>query len=634
MESLTPDAVSQIINNSNENETVKGFNPVVQAVKVQSVKGPTSDPTKKRYRVVLSDGTHFCQGMIASQHNHMIENGDLKDFALIRVGQFMKNKLQGRPIVIMLSLQILSNPGSKIGNPTDIGLGNPTQDQGQGQSNGAQQPVRANTFVKPENRSNSSNPYNNTYGNGSGGGAIRQPGMVNSAPIVRTNIPSSGKPITPIAQLNMYQNRWTIKARLTTKGQIRFWSNAKGEGKLFSISLLDSSSDIRATFFKEAVDKFHDMLEVDCVYCLSGGRLKAANMQYNNCKSSYEITFDQNSEICKEDDTGDIVQQSYDLVPIVSLENTEPGGFVDVIGIVKSVGEPGTIMSKKSGKELNKCELIIGDDSGADVSVTIWGERANGAPNEFNGNPVVGFRRARVSDYGGRTLSASSDGIHCNPKIAEAQNLMQWWTNGGSSGATKSLSSARGGGASRFPKFDERKTIGAIKGENLGYTNAEKPDWISFKGTLSFIKSDREGGAWYTSCPETKVKMQLGNDGTFYCERCQRNYENCVYRYIFSATISDDTSTSWVSIFDDQASVLLGDVSANDLYEKLNADETGQSTYDGFFERANFTDWIFTCKVKQEMNQDEMRVKTSLHSLHPVDYAKEGHSLLNSILSM
>lgn len=569
--------------------------------------------------------------MVASQRSHLIENGDLKDNGLIRVGDFMKQHIQGRPVIIMLGFDILSNPGSKIGNPKDIGLGNQQKEQGQAQSNGVQQPVRANTFVKPENRSGSGNPYSSPYGKGTGGGAIHQP---NSGPIVRTSIPSSGKPITPIAQLNMYQNRWTIKARLTSKGEVREWNNAKGSGKLFSISLLDATSDIRATFFKEAVDKFFDMLEVDSVYCLSGGRLKAANMQYNTCRSSYEITFDQNSEICKEDDTGDIVQQNYNFVPIVSLENTEPNGFVDVLGVVKSVGEPGIIVSKKSGKELNKCELIVGDDSGADVSVTIWGQRAKGAQEEFNGNPVVAFRRARVSDYGGRTLSASSDGIICNPKVADLHRVMQWWSNGGSSGVTKSLSSARGGGAGRFPKFEERKTIGAIKGENLGYTNAEKPDWISFKGTFSFIKSDREGGAWYTSCPETKVKMSMGNDGTFYCERCQRNYENCIYRYIFSATISDDTSTSWVSIFDDQASVLLGGISADELHQQLNENETGQSTYDGYFDRANFTDWIFTCKVKQEMNQDDVRVKTSLHSLHPVDYAKEGYSLLNSIVNM
>ena len=100
------------------------------------------------------------------------------------------------------------------------------------------------------------------------------------------------------------------------------------------------------------------MLEIDKVYSFSGGRLKVANMQYNTCKSSFEITFDQNSEIALEDDTGEINQQNYDLIRIAELETINPNEYVDLIGVVKAVG---TIVSKKSGNELSKCELTIGD---------------------------------------------------------------------------------------------------------------------------------------------------------------------------------------------------------------------------------------------------------------------------------
>lgn len=68
-------------------------------------------------------------------------------------------------------------------------------------------------------------------------------------------------PVIPISGLNPYQNRWTIKARITSKSDMRSWSNAKGEGTLFSIDLLDSEgSAIRATFFKEACEKFYGQL--------------------------------------------------------------------------------------------------------------------------------------------------------------------------------------------------------------------------------------------------------------------------------------------------------------------------------------------------------------------------------------
>jgi replication factor A1 len=49
--------------------------------------------------------------------------------------------------------------------------------------------------------------------------------------------------IQPIKALNPYQQRWTIKARVTSKGDIKTWNNSKGSGKLLSVDLLDA--DVR-----------------------------------------------------------------------------------------------------------------------------------------------------------------------------------------------------------------------------------------------------------------------------------------------------------------------------------------------------------------------------------------------------
>lgn len=36
-------------------------------------------------------------------------------------------------------------------------------------------------------------------------------------------------------------DRWTIRARITNKSSIRTWSNSRGDGKLFSMEMVDES---------------------------------------------------------------------------------------------------------------------------------------------------------------------------------------------------------------------------------------------------------------------------------------------------------------------------------------------------------------------------------------------------------
>lgn len=55
--------------------------------------------------------------------------------------------------------------------------------------------------------------------------------------------------------------------------------------------------EVRATFFKDAADKFYGLLEEGRVYFFSQGKLKVANRQFTSISHNYEITFDVNSEI-------------------------------------------------------------------------------------------------------------------------------------------------------------------------------------------------------------------------------------------------------------------------------------------------------------------------------------------------
>lgn len=55
------------------------------------------------------------------------------------------------------------------------------------------------------------------------------------------------KPSHKIKDLNPYQNKFRIKARVIRKSELKRWSNSRGEGTVFDVILQDSSGDIKAT---------------------------------------------------------------------------------------------------------------------------------------------------------------------------------------------------------------------------------------------------------------------------------------------------------------------------------------------------------------------------------------------------
>lgn len=155
-------------------------------------------------------------------------------------------QFDSRRVLIIVALEVLkSGPevDEKIGNPINLSEANKQ---------------------KPSASGEASRNVLNTNSN------------ANALPPQRTQKPSStnmnetvfdGRATIPISGLSPYQNKWVIKARVTAKAPIRHWSNAKGEGKLFSMDLMDESGQIRVTAFRDLVDKFYDIIEV--IYSLS-----------------------------------------------------------------------------------------------------------------------------------------------------------------------------------------------------------------------------------------------------------------------------------------------------------------------------------------------------------------------------
>jgi replication factor A1 len=218
---------------------------------------------------------------------------------------------------------------------------------------------------------------------------------------------------------------------VTRRPPKREYKNDRGPGTLFSVDLLDESGEIRATGFNETCAKFYDVLAEGRVFFIRGGKIKPANRKFSSVDHEYEVTLDNTTEIWEAPDDGAtaaLPQIKFNLVPLARLAEmpVEGNSGVDVLGVIVDVGALGSIIAKASRNEIAKRDLQLQDASACIISCTLWGDDA--VRFEERGGAVgtvVAVKGARMSDYGGRSLSVSNAStLVVNPDTAEARELL------------------------------------------------------------------------------------------------------------------------------------------------------------------------------------------------------------------
>ena len=593
-------------------------NPVLQILGVKKL--PAGSGGQERYRLVLSDGVHYyTSSMLGTQLNHMVQDDMVEVKALIQMKRYTCNVIQEtRKIIIILELAVIqkaSEVSGKLGEPQQMSdlvanhVGLKPEPKPQVSNN---QPIKENTHNSNVNRpstygkTNASNYQNNST-------SFQKQMYGNITPS------ANGKNIFPIASLTPYQNRWTIRARITNKTPVRTWSNSRGEGRLFSLDLVDETGEIRATGFNDVVDKYYDMLEQGKVYYFTKGSLKTANKKFTNLKNDYEMSLNSDTliELCNEE--CQLPQLQFNFRKIQDIEQLNKDALVDIIGIVKSATDVTQITTKSTNKQVSKRDITIVDQSLVSIRATLWSTEAESFEEHASRSPVVAIKGAKVSDYGGRTISImSSSNFQINPDIPEAHALRGWFDNGGMDAQTTSLSGMgmdTGGG--------KYKNIGQIKDENLGH--GEKADFFNVRACCVFLKKEN---CMYQACPGSDCNKKVTEEnGQYRCEKCDRVYPDFNYRLILQSNIADHSGNQWITSFQESAEVMLG-VTAVELGKLREEDE---NQFDKIFAEASFKPFILKIRAKMETYQDEPKLKCSSVSALHIDYKRECQRLLTEI---
>lgn len=586
MHSLTEGALDKIMNG------IEVDRPILQ---ILGHKKLSSSNSGERYRLLVSDGKRINSfTMLATQLNSLITDNVLTEFSICQINRYaisvVNNAGKQKRVMVILSVD-LKVAGDEVGHK----IGNPTNADADGESKPAQSVQSAQTTLQKQSSLVS-----------------KHSGQQSSTSDIST---------IPIVALSPYQNRWVIKARVVNKSAIRTWSNSRGEGKLFSMDLVDETGEIRCTAFRDQCDKFYDMIEIGKVYYISRATLKTANKQFNNLKNDYEMSLTGDSEIIPCHDMGDTIPSlQFDFIPINNIEQKEKNDIIDVLAIVKSRGDLQMLVSRTTGKDMKKRDINLIDESNTMVTLTLWGTQAE----EFSGNdnPVLAIKGARVGEFnGGKNLSTlSGTAVQIDPDIPEAHRLRGWFNTTGCHEEAKPLSRAFGSAAQMSQALI---TIGEA---NSQIDKKNGPEIFTVKATINLLRTEN---ILYKSCPSENCKKKVIDqaNGMYRCEKCNKEFPNFKYRLLGSLSLSDWTDNMWVTAFNDETEKILG-ITAQELGELKENDN------DAYLEKlgdVTFKSFIFKIRTKMETFGDENRLRSTCIDVSPIDCKAYNEDLITKL---
>ncbi|KAG5056551.1 hypothetical protein AAZX31_05G019900 [Glycine max] len=613
---VTPDAVSTLLANPSPDSTSDLPDIVVQVLDLKA--------TGNKYMFTANDGKTKLKAMIPSDMRSQVLSGAIQNLGLIRVLDYTVNDIPNKSDKYLLAIKCEAvSPALEMeikSEESGSGILLKPKVEGGVKTEGA----AAGILLKPKQEvvTKSANQ-------------ILREQHGNSAPAARM---AMTRRVRPLVSLNPYQGNWTIKVSVTSKGNMRTYKNARGDGCVFNVELTDEDgTQIQATMFNNAARKFFDKFVLGKVYYISRGTLKVANKQFKTVQNDYEMTLNENSEV--EEVVGEasfVPETKFNFVQIDQLgPHVNKSELVDVIGVVKNVSSTMSIRRKSDNESIPKRDITIADDTKKTVVVSLWNELATTTGEELldivDKSPVVAIKSLKVGDFQGVSLSTIGRSVVLvNPDIPEAKNLRSWYDFEGKDAAMDSVgsgSSPISNNGIRSVYTDRIHLSDIISNPSLG---DGKPAFFSLRGHITFIKPDQ--AMWYRACKTCNKKVTESFGSGYWCDGCQKSDEQCSLRYIMVAKVSDGSAETFISVFNQEAEKIVG-CSADDL-DNLKLQEGEDNPYQMTLKEATWAQHLFRVSVTPNEYNGEKRQRITVRAVVPVDFAAESRFILEELSKM
>eukprot|EP00438_Fugacium_kawagutii_P001245 Skav223441 [mRNA] locus=scaffold350:694905:703551:+ [translate_table: standard] len=445
----------------------------------------------------------------------------------------------------------------------------------------------------------------------------------------------------PIRELSTYQGtKWTIKGRVTMRAPMReFKARNGGEGKVFHVELLDAEGgEIRASFFNEAAEKLHSVMEVGKVFKLTKGSVRIANRQYNTCKHRYELVFDKMAQVDEVEDDKKIEIVKYKIENLRSVKGKSLPCSVDICGIITSYEQP-IAFESKDGKKLVKRNITVADDSGMSMNVTLWAERAQKDDSAFSGSPVVALKGVLVKEWQGGLSGSLMEGglLDLKSELPEAKRVLEWWKTSGHAQDFTFISQTTGTPGLRM----SGKIADIVEMKQACEQVVADQQTYSVYCRLAAVqtrKRDEVQPLFYVACLEPKEGMQgkmlpcnRRVDENEFCAVCQKK-SKVGPRLNLRCKFEDASGNCWVTTFHPAAEKVLS-LTAQEVQEIEQ--KQGREAIENKLKEAYYGEMLqIHLRAKPETYNGETRTGVSCIAASPAPIRDHSRFMLKEIEEM
>jgi len=445
----------------------------------------------------------------------------------------------------------------------------------------------------------------------------------------------------PISEISTYHKGWTLKARITSKTQLRTFTKNGRSIKLFNADLIDASQfEIKSTFFREAAERLNDQLKQGKCYTFTNGTVSRANRQYNSTNHKYELVFEKDSIVQEVPDDPTIPLQVQGLKlsvsSIDSLRTSNLPSKVNICGIVLNF-QPAVILTAKDGQVLAKRDITVVDDSCASIKITLWAESAKQPDVNFHDNPVVVIKSVMVKEWGSsRGGSVLQEGtIIFRPAMPEAERVLRWWNIDGKQQPIVALSKT-------FNPSHSNKTgtLAELRDERNNFSSSGTSLLIfTIFCRLHSIHTRKQGmplPLHYRACQEVREGSDFvcnkRVDESGFCPACNRTVKS-VTKLQVRAHFSDSTDSQWIGTFHDPIQEILG-VDGEEI-SSIEMGEGGRDALEAFMQERCYEQPLqIMVRMKAETLNGEQRLAQACYDACPVDRGERARVMLQEISEM